>query len=219
MDNAKLAEAWRVMRIQSELVDGIEQLIKLGPAVTVFGSARLNEGDVYYEDACRLGQLLAEAGLAVITGGGPGIMEAGNRGAYQQGGRSIGLNITLPHEQHANHYQTMSLSFRYFFVRKLMFVKHAVGFVIYPGGFGTMDELFEALTLVQTGKAAKFPIVLVGKDYWSGLMDWLEKTMLQSGCIDRNDFNLLQLVDNADEAARIIIDRHHAHPDVIGGGF
>ena len=219
MDNAKLAEAWRVMRIQSELVDGIEQLIKLGPAVTVFGSARLPESDEYYQDACRLGQLLAEAGLAVITGGGPGIMEAGNRGAYQQGGRSIGLNITLPHEQHANHYQTMSMSFRYFFVRKLMFVKHAVGFVIYPGGFGTMDELFEALTLVQTGKAARFPIVLVGKDYWGGLMQWLEKTMLASGCIDRADYELLQLVDNADEAARIIIERHHAHPDVIGGGF
>jgi hypothetical protein len=219
MDNAKVAEAWRVMRIQSELVDGTEQLIKLGAAVTVFGSARLAETDVHYEDACRLGQLLAEAGLAVITGGGPGIMEAANRGAYQQGGRSIGLNITLPHEQSANHYQTMSLSFRYFFVRKLMFVKHAVGFVIYPGGFGTMDELFEALTLVQTGKAAMFPIVLVGKDYWQGLMDWLKNTMLASGCIGQQDLDLLQLVDNADEAAKIIIDQHHANPDVIGGGF
>lgn len=219
MDNAKLAEAWRVMRIQSELVDGIEQLIKLGPAVTVFGSARLPATDVYYEDACRLGQLLAEAGLAVITGGGPGIMEAGNRGAYQQGGRSIGLNITLPHEQHANHYQTMSLSFRYFFVRKLMFVKHAVGFVIYPGGFGTLDELFEALTLVQTGKAAKFPIVLVGKDYWHGLIQWLRDTMLASGCIDQKDLDLVKLVDNADEAAKIIVDQHHANPHVIGGGF
>lgn len=219
MDSAKLAEAWRVMRIQSELVDGIEQLIKLGPAVTVFGSARLHEGDVYYEDAVRLGQLLAESGLAVITGGGPGIMEAGNRGAYQQGGRSIGLNITLPHEQSANHYQTQSLSFRYFFVRKMMFVKHAVGFVIYPGGFGTLDELFEAVTLVQTGKAAKFPIVLVGKEYWQGLMAWVENTMLPAGCISRNELGLIQLADNADEAARIIIESHHANPDVIGGGF
>lgn len=219
MDSAKLAEAWRVMRIQSELVDGIEQLIKLGPAVTVFGSARLHEGDVYYEDAVRLGQLLAESGLAVITGGGPGIMEAGNRGAYQQGGRSIGLNITLPHEQSANHYQTQSLSFRYFFVRKMMFVKHAVGFVIYPGGFGTLDELFEAVTLVQTGKAAKFPIVLVGKEYWQGLLSWVENTMLSAGCISREELKLIQLVDNADEAARIIIERHHANPDVIGGGF
>ena len=219
MDSAKLAEAWRVMRIQSELVDGIEQLIKLGPAVTVFGSARLHEGDVYYEDAVRLGQLLAESGLAVITGGGPGIMEAGNRGAYQQGGRSIGLNITLPHEQSANHDQTQSLSFRYFFVRKMMFVKHAVGFVIYPGGFGTLDELFEAVTLVQTGKAAKFPIVLVGKEYWQGLLSWVENTMLSAGCISREELKLIQLVDNADEAARIIIERHHANPDVIGGGF
>lgn len=219
MDSAKVAEAWRVMRIQSELVDGIEHLAKLGPAVTIFGSARLPEEDLHYQDACRLGQLLAEAGLAVITGGGPGIMEAANRGAYQQGGRSLGLNITLPHEQSANHYQNTSLSFRYFFVRKFMFVKHAVGFAIYPGGFGTMDELFEALTLVQTGKAAKFPIVLVGKDYWGGLMEWLQKTMLASGCIDRKELDILQLVDNADEAAKIIIERHHANPDLIGGGF
>ncbi len=219
MDSAKVAEAWRVMRIQSELVDGIEQLTKLGPAVTIFGSARLKEDDLHYQDAVRLSQLLAEAGLAVITGGGPGIMEAANRGAYQQGGRSVGLNITLPHEQSANHYQSTSLSFRYFFVRKLMFVKHAVGFAIYPGGFGTMDELFEALTLVQTGKAAKFPIVLVGKDYWGGLMDWLQNTMLASGCVDRKELDLLQLVDNADEAAKIIIDRHRKYPDLIGGGF
>lgn len=219
MDSAKMVEAWRVMRIQAELVDGIEHLTGLGPAVTVFGSARLQESDDYYTDACRLGQLLAEAGLAVITGGGPGIMEAANRGAYQQGGRSIGLNIALPHEQGANEYQTVSMNFRYFFVRKMMFVKHTVGFAIYPGGFGTMDELFEALTLVQTGKVAKFPIVLVGRDYWSGLMDWLRKTMLAAGCIGEEDLSLLHLVDTADEAARIIIDRHHAYPDVVGGGF
>jgi uncharacterized protein (TIGR00730 family) len=219
MDNSKMAEAWRVLRIQSELVDGIEQLIKLGPAVTVFGSARLPQKDKYYEDACRLGQLLSEAGLAVITGGGPGIMEAANRGAYEQGGRSVGLNITLPHEG-ANSYQTLTLSFRYFFVRKLMFVKHAVGFVIYPGGFGTMDELFEALTLVQTGKAAKFPIVLVGRDYWSGLIDWLQNTMQASGCVSASELSLFQLVDDADSAAKIIIDRHRARPDIMGGrGF
>lgn len=214
-----MAEAWRVMRIQAELVDGIEHLTGLGPAVTVFGSARLPESDAYYWDACRLGQLLAEAGLAVITGGGPGIMEAANRGAYQQGGRAIGLNITLPHEQDANQYQTTSMTFRYFFVRKMMFVKHTVGFAIYPGGFGTMDELFEALTLVQTGKAAKIPIVLVGRDYWSGLMDWLKNTMLVSGCIGTKDLDLIHLVDTADEAAKIIIDRHHAYPDLVGGGF
>ena len=159
-----MVEAWRVMRIQAELVDGIEHLTGLGPAVTVFGSARLQESDEYYADACRLGQLLAEAGLAVITGGGPGIMEAANRGAFQQGGRSIGLNIELPFEQGANRYQTTTMTFRYFFVRKMMFVKHTVGFAIYPGGFGTMDELFEALTLVQTKKVSKYPIVLVGRD-------------------------------------------------------
>ncbi len=219
MDSAKMVEAWRVMRIQAELVDGIEHLTGLGPAVTVFGSARLPESDPYYQDACRLGQLLAEAGLAVITGGGPGIMEAANRGAYQQGGRSIGLNIELPHEQGANEYQTVSMNFRYFFVRKMMFVKHTVGFAIYPGGFGTMDELFEAMTLVQTGKVAKFPIVLVGQDYWRGLVDWLKNTMLASSCIHQEDLDLVQVVDSADEAARIIIDRHHAYPDVIGGGF
>lgn len=219
MDSAKMVEAWRVMRIQAELVDGIEHLTGLGPAVTVFGSARLQETDEYYVDACRLGQLLAEAGLAVITGGGPGIMEAANRGAFQQGGRSIGLNIELPHEQGANRYQTTTMNFRYFFVRKMMFVKHTVGFAIYPGGFGTMDELFEALTLVQTKKVAKYPIVLVGRDYWGGLMDWLRKTMLASGCISETDLDLVHLVDKADEAARIIIDRHHAYPDVVGGGF
>lgn len=219
MDSAKIAESWRVMRIQSELVDGIEHLAKLGPAVTVFGSARLQADDLYYLDAVRLGQLLAEAGLAVISGGGPGIMEAANRGAYQQGGKSVGLNITLPHEQHANHYQNQSMSFRYFFVRKFLFVKHAVGFAIYPGGFGTLDELFEAVTLVQTGKAARFPIVLIGKDYWSGLLDWLEKTMMASGCVNQNEIDLIQLVDNADEAAKIIIDRHRKYPDVMGGEF
>ncbi|MCC7516602.1 MAG: TIGR00730 family Rossman fold protein [Pseudomonadales bacterium] len=219
MDSAKAVEAWRVMRIQSELVDGIEKLTGMGAAVTVFGSARAPETDCYYQDACRLGELLADAGLAVITGGGPGIMEAANRGAYQQGGRAIGLNITLPHEQDANNYQTTSMSFRYFFVRKFMFIKHAVGFVIYPGGFGTMDELFEALTLVQTGKADKMPIVLVGRDYWSGLIDWLKKSMLGSHYIGAKDMELLQLVDNADEAAKIIIDSYQMYPHIIGGGF
>ncbi len=214
-----MMEAWRVMRIQAELVDGIEHLTGLGPAVTVFGSARLPETDPYYQDSCRLGQLLAEAGLAVITGGGPGIMEAANRGAYQQGGSSIGLNIELPHEQGANEYQTISMNFRYFFVRKMMFVKHTVGFAIYPGGFGTMDELFEALTLVQTKKVDKFPIVLVGRDFWCGLLNWLHDTMLASGCISKEDLDLIQIVDSADEAAKIIVDRHHAYPDLVGGGF
>lgn len=215
----KAAEAWRAMRIQAELVEGLDQLMMSKPAVTVFGGARFPESDIYCQDAVRLGQLLAEAGLAVITGGGPGIMEAANRGAFQQGGQSVGLNVQLPHEQSANPYQTQSLSFRYFFIRKLMLVKYAAGFVIYPGGFGTMDELFEALTLVQTGKAANFPIVLVGSSYWQGLLDWLAGSMLSAGCIDADDLKLLHVVDNADEAAKLVIECYHSNPEQIGLGL
>ncbi len=215
MHEAKMPEAWRVLRIQSELVDGTERLIKLGPAVTVFGSARLGEDNPYYQDVRKLGELLTAEGLAVITGGGPGIMEGANRGAFEQGGNSVGLNIQLPHEQSANSYQTTSLEFRYFFVRKFMFVKHAVGFVIYPGGYGTMDELFEALTLVQTGKAGKFPIVLVGREYWQGLIDWMQSTMLEQGCIDESDLQLLKLVDNAEQAAQLISDYVRAEPSSV----
>jgi uncharacterized protein (TIGR00730 family) len=215
MHEAKMPEAWRVLRIQSELVDGTERLIKLGPAVTVFGSARLPANNPYYQDAVRLGELLTEAGLGVITGGGPGIMEGANRGAFEAEGKSVGLNIQLPHEQQANHYQNISLDFRYFFVRKFMFVKHAVGFVIYPGGYGTMDELFEALTLVQTGKAGPFPIVLVGKEFWQGLVDWMTSTMLKATCIDENDVALFSLVDNAEEAAEVIVRHYKAGPDFV----
>ena len=206
MYQAKLAEAWRVLRIQSELVNGIESLIKLGPAVTVFGSARLAPSNVYYQSAQRLGELLVKEGLAVITGGGPGIMEGANRGAYEVKGKSVGLNIKLPMEQSANPYQTIGLDFRYFFVRKFMFVKHAVGFVIYPGGFGTMDELFEALTLVQTGKVSPFPVVLVGKAFWQGMMVWLKDTMLAEGCISPEDFDLFSVVDTPEEAVAIIVE-------------
>ena len=212
MHESKMPEAWRVLRIQSEVVDGIERLIKLGPSVTVFGSARIPADNPYYQDAVRLGRILADAGLGVITGGGPGIMEGANRGAFEGKARSVGLNIKLPHEQQANRYQNISLDFRYFFVRKFMFIKHAVGFVIYPGGFGTMDELFEALTLVQTGKAGPFPIVLVGGDFWKGLVDWLQSTMLEAGCIDDNDMTLFSLVESAEEAAEIIINHHNARP-------
>ena len=204
------------MRIQSELVDGIEHLIKLGPAVTVFGSARFTETNPYYADARELGRLLADAGLTVITGGGPGIMDAGNRGAFESHGKTVGLNIQLPHEQHPNPYQTISLSFRYFFVRKFMFVKHAVGFVIYPGGYGTMDELFEALTLVQTNKAGPFPIVLVGKDFWCGMVRWIEDVMLKNHCINEDERALFQVVDNAAEAAKIIIESYRRRPECIG---
>lgn len=204
MFDAKMPEAWRVLRIQSELVDGIEQLIKIKGAVTVFGSARTPEDHPYYAAAETLGRLMAEAGVPVITGGGPGIMEAANKGAKDAGGVSIGLNITLPMEQAPNPYQTISLTFRYFFVRKLMFVKHAVGFVIMPGGFGTLDELFEALTLVQTGKVASFPIVLVNREYWAGLVDWLKNRMLADGNINQADMALVQVVDTPEQAADII---------------
>ena len=201
MDEKKISEAWRVFRIQSELVDGIEKLAKLGNAVSIYGSARLREDSPYYQQAFELGRRLSLQNIAVITGGGPGIMEAANRGAMEGPGASVGLNITLPEEQVNNPYQDISLSFRYFFVRKFMFVKHAVGFVIFPGGFGTIDELFEALTLVQTNKVKPFPIVLVCKDYWEGLIDWMKKTMESSGCISKADRSLLHVVDTAEEAA------------------
>lgn len=206
MLDAKMPEAWRVLRIQSELVDGIERLIKLNGSVTVFGGARFTPDSLYYKEAQRLGKLLAAEEIPVITGGGPGIMEGANRGAYPEKGLSIGLNITLPKEQDANPYQDVGLSFRYFFVRKFMFVKHAVGFVIFPGGFGTLDELFEALTLVQTAKVGSpFPIVLVGEEYWQGLLDWLRQTVLVNNCISEEDLALFTVASNADEAADLIL--------------
>lgn len=206
MLDAKMPEAWRVLRIQSEVVDGIEQLIKIKGAVTVFGSARFKEGSRYYQLARELGQLLAEEGIPVITGGGPGIMEGANRGAFERGGASVGLNITLPMEQGANPYQNVSLTFRYFFVRKFLFVKNAVGFVIFPGGFGTLDELFEALTLVQTQKVEPFPVVLVGKDYWKGLLDWMTESMVGQQCIDLMELDLFSLVDSVQEVKSILAD-------------
>ncbi len=206
MLDAKMPEAWRVLRIQSELVDGMEQLIKLERAVTVFGGARFQADSPHYKAAMLLGELLSKANLPVITGGGPGIMEAANRGAYNEAGLSIGLNITLPMEQDANPYQNLGLNFRYFFVRKFMFVKHAIGFVIFPGGYGTLDELFEALTLVQTEKVNPFPVILVGKSYWEGLLAWMKGNMLSEGCISPEDLDLFQLVDTPEEAADIILD-------------
>ncbi|MDY0007136.1 MAG: TIGR00730 family Rossman fold protein [Spongiibacteraceae bacterium] len=208
MDERKMVEAWRVMRIQAELVEGTEKLAKLGYAVSVYGSARLRDESPYYAQAQRLGRLISSRGIAVITGGGPGIMEAANLGALGGPARSVGLNIRLPEEQENNKYQDVSLSFRYFFVRKYMFVKHAVGFVIFPGGFGTMDELFEALTLVQTEKVKPFPIVLVGSEYWRGLLDWLQTMMLESRCISAKDMELVQLVDTVEDAVNIVY-RHY----------
>ncbi len=205
MDESKIPEAWRVLRIQSELVDGIESLAKLGRAVTVFGSARVQPGSPWYEEAQKLGELLGAENIPVITGGGPGIMEAANKGCYSTPANTVGLNITLPMEQKPNQYQDVSLEFRYFFVRKFLFVKYAVGFVIFPGGYGTMDELFEALTLVQTAKVMPFPIVLVGKAYWQGLIEWMTVHMVDSGFISSREFNLFSVVDDADAAAKIIL--------------
>ncbi len=199
-------DPWRVLRIQGEFVEGFEALSKIGPAVSIFGSARLKEGDPYYDGARATAKLLAENGLVVITGGGPGIMEAGNRGASEGGGVSVGLNIELPMEQVSNPYQNVTLDFRYFFVRKIMFVKYSIGYVIFPGGFGTLDEMFEALTLSQTEKIQHFPVVLYGWEYWGGLVEWAKERMLaEKRCIAAGDLNLFKVTDDPAEAAQIII--------------
>lgn len=211
MFDKKMPEAWRVLRIQSEIVDGIEHLIKIGYAVNIFGSARLGPESPYYVQGQQLGQLLSRAGINVVTGGGPGIMEGVNKGAFNEGALSIGLNITLPHEQAPNVFQDISLSFRYFFVRKFMFIKHSIAFAILPGGFGTLDEMFEALTLIQTEKTEPFPVVLIGREYWSGLIDWMTHTMLAHGCIGPKDMELFTVVDDVEEAARIIITHYRKH--------
>jgi len=200
-------DPWRVLRIQTEFVEGFGALAEVGPAVSVFGSARIKRGHPDYELARRVAAGLVEAGYAVITGGGPGLMEAANRGAAEAGGTSVGLGIELPHEQGMNKWVDLGVNFRYFFARKVMFVKYAEGFVVLPGGFGTLDELFEALTLVQTQKVNGFPIVLVGVDYWSGLVDWLRTSLLKRGMIAAADLDLLKLTDDPDEAVRIVVDR------------
>ncbi|MET8336656.1 TIGR00730 family Rossman fold protein [Streptosporangium canum] len=199
-------DPWRVMRIQAEFVEGFGQLAELPQAVTVFGSARSAEDTPEYEMGVRIGRKLSEAGYAVITGGGPGCMEAANKGAREAGGVSVGLGIELPFEQHMNEYVDLGIEFRYFFVRKTMFVKYSCGFIALPGGFGTMDELFEALTLVQTRKVTSFPVVLVGTEFWGGLLDWIKNTLMSSGKISSADVDLVHLTDDVDEAVRIIAD-------------
>ncbi|HEY7720637.1 MAG TPA: TIGR00730 family Rossman fold protein [Pedococcus sp.] len=199
-------DPWRVMRIQSEFVEGFGALAELGPAVSVFGSARIPVDSPHYTLGREVGRALARAGYAVITGGGPGAMEAANRGALEAGGASVGLGIELPFEAGLNPYVDLGVNFRYFFARKTMFVKYAQGFIVLPGGFGTLDELFEALTLVQTQKVTSFPLVLIGSEYWSGLFQWLTGTLAEHGTISREDLALLQLTDDVDEAVRIIID-------------
>jgi uncharacterized protein (TIGR00730 family) len=195
------ADPWRVLRILSEFVEGFDALNEVGPAVTVFGSARATASDPYYAAGRKLGAALARRGFAVITGGGPGIMEAVNRGCQEAGGLSVGCNIELPNEQELNDYVDLGVEFRYFFVRKNMFVKYARGFVIFPGGLGTLDELFESLTLAQTGKIEHFPIVLFGTEYWSGLLDWMRKVVLGRHAISPEDMDLMTLTDDPEEAA------------------
>ena len=197
------ADPWRVMRIQAEFVEGFGALAELGPAISVFGSARTKPEDPTYRVAMDVGAGLARAGYAVITGGGPGMMEAANRGCHEAGGTSVGLGIELPHEQGMNEYVDLGVNFRYFFARKTMFVKYSQGFIVMPGGFGTMDELFESATLVQTGKIRSFPVVLVGTDYWSGLVDWIRSSMVEAGMISPGDVDLLHVVDDPEEAVRL----------------
>jgi uncharacterized protein (TIGR00730 family) len=197
-------DTWRTLRILSEFVDGFEALAEVGPAVTVFGSARSLPGEPTYELARVIGRQLAEAGFAVITGGGPGAMEAANRGCQEGGGLSVGCNIELPHEQGLNPYLDLSIEFRYFFARKTMFVKYADAFVILPGGLGTLDELFEALTLIQTGKIRHFPVVLMGTAFWGGLIEWMRATQVPAGTIAAADLKLFHLTDDPAEAVAII---------------
>ena len=217
IDDFKGDESWRMFRILSELTEGIDKLADLGHAVSIFGSARLQPDSPHYQQAVAIAQRLAKNNFDVITGGGPGIMEAANKGALDEDVKSVGLNINLPQEQAPNPYQNVSLDYRYFFVRKVMFVKHSMGYVIMPGGFGTLDEFFEALTLMQTEKIFPMPLILFGVDFWQGLIDWLRGTMLVNGTISEEDFEFIRLTDDVDEVVSIMVKhrewkearRHH----------
>lgn len=202
-------DPWRVMRIQSEFVEGFGALAELGPAVSVFGSARTKPHHPDYVAGETVGRLLVESGYAVITGGGPGVMEAANKGAAEAGGTSVGLGIELPFEQGVNEYVNLGINFRYFFARKTMFLKYAQGFIVMPGGFGTFDELFEAVTLVQTHKVTQFPLVLVGKEYWGGLLEWIRSTALKHGTISQADLDIIYLTDDPAEAVDHVVERVH----------
>lgn len=214
-------DPWRIFRIMSEFVDSFETMAPISPAVTIFGSARTPPGDPYYAVAEQLAHTLARHGLAVITGGGPGIMEAANKGAAAGNAPSVGLNISLPLEQKGNPYATVPLHFRYFFARKVCFVKYSMGFVFLPGGFGTLDEFFELITLVQTQKIQEFPLVLIGKAYWTGLLRWLRHTVLAGGFISPDDLKLVTLVDDADAAAGVLLDylRRVGPPAAVAKAF
>lgn len=207
------ADPWRVLRIQGEFVAGFDALSKLPKAVTVFGSARTTPEDASYQLGVEVGRKLAEHSYAVITGGGPGIMEAANRGAHEAGGLSVGLGIELPHEQGLNEYVDLGLNFRYFFARKTMFLKYSQAFICLPGGMGTMDEFFEVMCMVQTGKVTNYPIVLMGTEYWTGLLEWMDKTLAAGGFINESDRELFLLTDDPDEAVSLIIKRHEVMSD------
>ena len=211
-------DPWRVLRIQAEFVEGFGALAELGPAIAVFGSARTKPDNPFYEKGVELGRALVEAGFAVITGGGPGAMEAANRGAAEAGGVSVGLGIELPFESGLNPWVDIGINFRYFFARKTMFVKYSQGFIVLPGGLGTLDELFEALTLVQTQKVTSFPVVLIGVDYWSGMLAWLRDTVADHGNVSPRDLDLIHLTDDLDEAVAMVVAARAEHGSAPGSG-
>ncbi len=216
MEDLAGGETWRVFRIMSEFVEGFESLSNIGPAISIFGSARIRKTDWAYKTTCKLAEIMSKRGFAIISGGGPGIMEAANRGAKRGKGLSIGLNIELPMEQKPNKYQDKSLTFRHFFARKVMFVKYAAGYVIMPGGFGTLDEFFESLTLIQTGKIRRFPVVMVGRKYWGGLIQWMQTTLVEEKTISPEDMDLFYLTDEPTDAAQYIITFHKERARLTG---
>lgn len=204
IDAMTMSDSWRLFKILAEFVDGFETLSEIFPAVSIFGSARVKPGDAIYETTVVIARKLAESGFHVLTGGGPGIMEAGNKGAREGGAKSVGLNIELPLEQEPNPYANVAMNFQYFFVRKVMFVKYAQAYIGMPGGFGTMDEIFEAMTLIQTKRIKPFPVILMGKDYWGGLIGWIRGTLLDRGYISREDLDIVTVFDDPDEAVHMI---------------
>lgn len=212
-DQSHSDDVWSIFKIMGEFVEGYDKLFKIGPCVSIFGSARTKPDEKYYKMAVETASKITQKGFGIITGGGPGIMEAANKGAVSGKGKSVGLGITLPHEQGVNKFvdKNYEISFNYFFARKVMFVKYAQGFIVFPGGFGTLDELFEALTLIQTNKVTQFPIVLMGTEYWEGLIDWIKNTMVTNGTIAEADIDLFKLTDDPDEAIDIISDFYRKH--------
>ena len=213
-NNIKTRDSWEIFKIMGEFVEGFETMSRIGPCVSIFGSARTKPENKYYQLAEEVAYLLTKQKFGVITGGGPGIMEAGNKGAKRGGGKSVGLNIVLPFEQEANPYidSDKIINFDYFFVRKVMFIKYAQGFIVLPGGFGTLDEMFEALTLIQTEKSGKFPVILIGKSFWTGLIDWIKEVLLaEENNISPEDLDLIQIVDTAEEAVKMINDYYKDH--------